>query len=304
MISKELTVALGFAVNEAKKRRHEYVCIEHILFAILHDNSGRQIIESCGGDIESLEKILKNFFDERLDVILEGDEYILQQTISFQRVIQRAVNHVRSAEKQEVDVADILVSIFQEEDSNAAYFLKEEGITRLDVLNCLFYSTSKEPSREEVGRFAKSGKEEKRKKTDPLELFTVDLIQQAAQGRLDPLIGRENELERTMQILCRRRKNNPIYVGDPGVGKTALAEGLVQKIYRGDVPDLLKDVHIYSLDLGALLAGTKFRGDFEQRLKGVIVALKKERHAILFIDEIHTIVGAGATSSGSMDASN
>ena len=304
MISKDLTVALGFAVNEAKKRRHEYVCIEHILFAILHDNSGRQIIESCGGDIESLEKILKNFFDERLDVILEGDEYILQQTISFQRVIQRAVNHVRSAEKQEVDVGDILVSIFQEEDSNAAYFLKEEGITRLDVLNCLFYSTSKEPSREEVGRFAKSGKEEKRKKTDPLELFTVDLIQQAAQGRLDPLIGRENELERTMQILCRRRKNNPIYVGDPGVGKTALAEGLVQKIYRGDVPDLLKDVHIYSLDLGALLAGTKFRGDFEQRLKGVIVALKKERHAILFIDEIHTIVGAGATSSGSMDASN
>ena len=304
MISKELTVALGFAVNEAKKRRHEYVCIEHILFAILHDNSGRQIIESCGGDIESLEKILKNFFDERLDVILEGDEYILQQTISFQRVIQRAVNHVRSAEKQEVDVGDILVSIFQEEDSNAAYFLKEEGITRFNVLNYLSYSTSKEPSQEEVGRFAKSGKEEKRKKTDPLELFTVDLIQQAAQGRLDPLIGRENELERTMQILCRRRKNNPIYVGDPGVGKTALAEGLVQKIYRGDVPDLLKDVHIYSLDLGALLAGTKFRGDFEQRLKGVIVALKKERHAILFIDEIHTIVGAGATSSGSMDASN
>ena len=164
MISKELTVALGFAVNEAKKRRHEYVCIEHILFAILHDNAGRQIIESCGGDIESLEKILKIFFDERLDVILEGDEYILQQTISFQRVIQRAVNHVRSAEKQEVDVGDILVSIFQEEDSNAAYFLKEEGITRLDVLNYLSYSTSKEPSQEEVGRFAKSGKEEKRKK--------------------------------------------------------------------------------------------------------------------------------------------
>ncbi len=304
MISKELTAALGFAVNEAKKRRHEYVCIEHILFAILYDNFGRQIIESCGGDIESLKKILENFFVERMDVVLEREEYILQQTISFQRVIQRAVNHVRSAEKQEVDVGDILASIFQEEDSHAAFFLKQEGITRLDVLNYLSYSTSKEPFQDRTDRFAKSGKEEKRKKTDPLELFTVDLIQQAAQGRLDPLIGRENELERTMQILCRRRKNNPIYVGDPGVGKTALAEGLVQKIYRCDVPDLLKEVHIYSLDLGALLAGTKFRGDFEQRLKGVIAALKKEKDAILFIDEIHTIVGAGATSSGSMDASN
>lgn len=304
MISKELTAALGFAVNEAKKRRHEYVCIEHILFAILHDNFGKQIIESCGGNIESLEKTVEDFFTERMDVVLEGDEYILQQTISFQRVIQRAVNHVRSAEKQEVDVSDILVSIFQEEDSNAAYFLKEEGITRLDVLNYLSYSTAKEPFQEETGGFTKSGKEEKRKKTDPLEMFTVDLIKEAAQGRLDPLIGRKSELERTMQVLCRRRKNNPIYVGDPGVGKTALAEGLVQKIYRGDVPDLLKDVHVYSLDLGALIAGTKFRGDFEQRLKGVIAALKKERNAILFIDEIHTIVGAGATSSGSMDASN
>ncbi len=304
MISKELSVTLGLAVREAKKRRHEYVCIEHILFAILHDNFAKQIIESCGGDIESLEKILEDFFTERMDLVLEGDEYILQQTISFQRVIQRAVNHVRSAEKQEVDVSDILVSIFQEEDSHAAYFLKEEGITRLDVLNYLSYSTPKEPFQEEIGGFAKSGKEEKRKKTDPLEMFTVDLIREAAQGRLDPLIGRKNELERTMQVLCRRRKNNPIYVGDPGVGKTALAEGLVQKIYRGDVPDLLKDVHVYSLDLGALLAGTKFRGDFEQRLKGVIAALKKEKHAILFIDEIHTIVGAGATSSGSMDASN
>ncbi len=160
MISKELTAALGFAVNEAKKRRHEYVCIEHILFAILHDNFGMQIIESCGGNIESLEKILENFFTERMDVVLEGDEYILQQTISFQRVIQRAVNHVRSAEKQEVDVSDILVSIFQEEDSHAAYFLKEEGITRLDVLNYLSYSTSKEPFQEEIGSFARSGKEE------------------------------------------------------------------------------------------------------------------------------------------------
>ncbi|MFQ5484619.1 MAG: ATP-dependent Clp protease ATP-binding subunit ClpA, partial [Desulfobacterales bacterium] len=304
MISKELTAALGFAVNEAKKRRHEYVCIEHILFAILHDNFGKQIIEGCGGDIENLKKILEDFFIERLDIVLEKEEYILQQTISFQRVIQRAVNHVRSAEKQEVDVGDILASIFQEEDSHAAFFLHQEGITRLDVLNYLSYSTSKAPFHERKDRLSKSGKEEKRKKTDPLELFTVDLIQQAAQGRLDPLIGRENELERTMQILCRRRKNNPIYVGDPGVGKTALAEGLVQKIFGGDVPDLLKEVHIYSLDLGALLAGTKFRGDFEQRLKGVIAALKKERNAILFIDEIHTIVGAGATSSGSMDASN
>jgi len=304
MISKELSATLGFAVREARKRRHEYVCIEHILFAILHDGTGTEIIETCGGSADKLKSNLENFFDDRMTRIPDGNEFVLQQTLGFQRVIQRAVNHVRSADKQVVEVGDILAAIFQEKDSHAAHFLNDEGVTRLDVLNYISHEAPIEPFTEEKGGFIRTGKSEKKKKADPLELFTVDMIEQAALGRLDPLIGRELELERTMQVLCRRRKNNPVFVGDPGVGKTALAEGLVQKIQKGDVPDLLKDIQIYSLDLGGLLAGTKFRGDFEQRLKGVIAALKKKKNAILFIDEIHTIVGAGATSSGSMDASN
>ena len=304
MISKELSATLGFAVREARKRRHEYVCIEHILFAILHDGTGTEIIETCGGSADKLKSNLENFFDDRMTRIPDGNEFVLQQTLGFQRVIQRAVNHVRSADKQVVEVGDILAAIFQEKDSHAAHFLNDEGITSLDVLNYISHEAPVEPFKEEEGGFIRTGKSEKKKKADPLELFTVDMIEQAALGRLDPLIGRELELERTMQVLCRRRKNNPVFVGDPGVGKTALAEGLVQKIQKGDVPDLLKDIQIYSLDLGGLLAGTKFRGDFEQRLKGVIAALKKKKNAILFIDEIHTIVGAGATSSGSMDASN
>ena len=229
---------------------------------------------------------------------------MLQQTIGFQRVIQRAVNHARSAEKQEVAVGDILASIFQEKGSHAEYFLSSEGINRLDVLNYISHRVPKDLQWDKPGGFVKTGKTEKKKKADPLELFTIDLVKLAAEDKLDPLIGRESELERTMQVLCRRRKNNPVFVGDPGVGKTALAEGLAQKIQKGDVPDLLKDIQIFSLDLGGLLAGTKFRGDFEQRLKGVIAELQKRPKAILFIDEIHTIVGAGATSSGSMDASN
>lgn len=306
MISKELSETLGFAVKEAKKRRHEYVCIEHLLFAILFDGYGIEIIENCGGNVENLKHTLEAFFNEKIEKVPEGDEYILQQTLGFQRVIQRAVNHVRSAEKQEVEISDILASIFQEKDSHAEYFLSAEGITRLDVLSYISHDISRTPFGEKPGGFAKTeqGERKKKKKTNPLELFTIDLVQLAAQGKLDPLIGRELEIERTVQILCRRRKNNPIFVGDPGVGKTALAEGLAIRINDGLVPDLLKDVRIYSLDLGGLLAGTKFRGDFEQRLKGVLAELKKKKDAILFIDEIHTTVGAGATSRGSMDASN
>ena len=305
MISKDLSATLGFAVSEAKNRRHEYVSIEHVLFAILHDEFGKEIIENCGGDVESLKKTLDDFFSHKMETVAEDNEYVLQQTLGFQRVIQRAVNHVRSAEKQEVEISDVLASIFMESDSYAAYFLNEEGISRLDVLNFVSHNVSKDPFAGVIGGFVKTHKTDKeKKKSDPLEMFTIDLIEMASQGKLDPLIGREQELERTMQVLCRRRKNNPVFVGDPGVGKTALAEGLVQKINSGDVPDLLKDVRVYALDMGALLAGTKFRGDFEQRLKGVISELKKKKNAILFIDEIHTIVGAGATSSGSMDASN
>ncbi|MGD8391782.1 MAG: ATP-dependent Clp protease ATP-binding subunit ClpA [Desulfobacterales bacterium] len=306
MISKELSATLGFAVKEAKKRRHEYVSIEHILFAILNDPNGVDIIENCGGDIENLLDALENFFDEKIERIPEGNDYVLQQTIGFQRVIQRAVNHARSAEKQEVAVADVLASIFLEKDSHAEYFLSAEGVTRLDVLNYISHNIGKDSFGESPGGLVRPGKEEKdrRRQANPLEQFTLNLIELAAEGKLDPLIGRTTELERTMQVLCRRRKNNPVFVGDPGVGKTAMAEGLAQKIQQGDVPDLLKDMEIFSLDLGGLLAGTKFRGDFEQRLKGVIAELQKKSRAILFIDEIHTIVGAGATSSGSMDASN
>jgi len=302
MISKELSATLGFAVREAKKRRHEYVCIEHVLFAILYDDTGREIIEGCGGNVENLKRALEDFFVDRLESIPEGDEYVLQQTVGFQRVIQRAVNQARSAEKQEVAVGDVLASIFLEKDSNAVYFLTLEGITRFDILNLISHELPKAP--QIPGGFAKTEKGEKQKKSDPLEIFTVDLVERADSGKLDPLIGRELEMERTIQVLCRRRKNNPVFVGDPGVGKTAMAEGLAISISKGNIPELLKNVRIYLLDLGALLAGTKFRGDFEQRLKGVLASLKKKKDAILFIDEIHTVVGAGATSSGSMDASN
>ncbi len=304
MISKELSATLGFAVREAKKRRHEYVSIEHILFAVLYDPNGIDIIENCGGNVENLITALEDFFGEKIEQIPDGNEYVLQQTIGFQRVIQRAVNHARSAEKAEVTVSDILSSIFLEKDSHAEYFLSDEGITRLDVLNFISHDVSKAPDEEAPVELTRPAKDKRKKKANPLELFTTNLIQLASEGKLDPLIGRKTEMERTMQVLCRRRKNNPVYVGDPGVGKTAMAEGLAQQIAKGDVPDLLQDVEIFALDLGGMLAGTKFRGDFEQRLKGVIAELKRKPKAILFIDEIHTIVGAGATSSGSMDASN
>jgi len=304
MISKELSATLGFAVREAKKRRHEYVSVEHVLFAILHDSSGLEIVEKCGGSVDNLKANLEMYFNENMDMIPEESEYVLQQTIGFQRVIQRAVNHVRSAEKKEVAVSDILASIFMEKDSHAVYFLNEEGISRLDVLRVISHEIPTEISNPEPEIDESVEQKSPKKKASPLEAYTVNLIDQAAKGRLDPLIGRELEMERTMQVLCRRRKNNPIFVGDPGVGKTAMAEGLAQKIWDGNVPDLLKEMRIYSLDLGGMLAGSKFRGDFEQRLKGVVSELKKRKNAILFIDEIHTIVGAGATSSGSMDASN
>lgn len=301
MISKELSATLGFAVREAKKRRHEYVSVEHVLFAILHDHSGIRIIEACGGDVERLKQNLEAFFDERLERIAKETNYVLQQTVAFQRIIQRAVNHARSAEKTEVRTGDILAAIFQERDSHATFYLEKEGITRLDVLT--FISHGMPPETKKTPQEAQKGGENQTQE-NPLELYALDLVTLAAQEKLDPLVGRTEELERTLQVLCRRKKNNPVFVGDPGVGKTAMAEGLAQRVQEGHVPEILKDCRIYSLDMGALLAGTKFRGEFEQRLKFVIDALKKEKNAILFIDEIHTLVGAGATSSGSMDASN
>jgi ATP-dependent Clp protease ATP-binding subunit ClpA len=304
MISKELSETLGFAVREAKRRRHEYVSVEHILFAVLHDNSGIEIIENCGGNVQGLMVSLEKFFEERIEKITEDRDYVLQQTLAFQRVIQRAVNHVRSAEKQEVAVSDILASIFLEKDSFAAFFLNEQGISRLDILSYISHDAGPSPLIQDPGSMADTDKPDKPKKSDPIELYTLNLTRAAADGKIDPLIGREIEIERTIQILCRRRKNNPIYVGDPGVGKTAMAEGLALKIFEGKVPEPMKGLKLFSLDMGSLLAGTRFRGDFEQRLKGVIDALSKQKDAVLFIDEIHTVVGAGATSGGSMDASN
>jgi ATP-dependent Clp protease ATP-binding subunit ClpA len=304
MISKKLSETLGFAVREAKRRRHEYVSVEHILFAALHENSGIEIIENCGGNIQGLMVSLEKFFEERVEKITEDRDYVLQQTIAFQRVIQRAVNHVRSAEKQEVAVSDILASIFLEKDSFAAFFLNEQGISRLDILSYISHDAGPPPVIQGPTPAPKTDKPDKPKKADPIELYTLNLTRAAADGKIDPLIGREIEIERTIQILCRRRKNNPIYVGDPGVGKTAMAEGLALKIFEAKVPEPIQGLKIFSLDMGSLLAGTRFRGDFEQRLKGVIDALCNQKDAILFIDEIHTVVGAGATSGGSMDASN
>jgi ATP-dependent Clp protease ATP-binding subunit ClpA len=306
MISKELETTLNAALKEARRRRHEYVCLEHLLYALLHDKDASAAILNCGGDLERLRKALEEFFTGQLEALPEGVIQEPQQTLGFHRVLQRAVIHAQSAEKKEITGGNLLIAMFREPDSYAVYLLVEQGITRFDVVNYVSHGISKISTGEEwPQKEEEQGEEEKpASRVNPLEAFTVNLIDRAAQGKIDPLIGREDEIERTIHVLCRRRKNNPIYVGDPGVGKTALAEGLALKIQRGEVPDALKDAAIYALDMGALLAGTKFRGDFEARLKGVLKGLAKRPNAILFIDEIHTIVGAGATSGGSMDASN
>jgi len=306
MISKELEFTLNAALKEAKRRRHEYVCLEHLLYALLRDKDASAAILNCGGDLERLRKALEEFFTGQLETLPDGLIQEPQQTLGFHRVLQRAVIHAQSAEKKEINGGNLLIALFREPDCYAVYLLEEQGVTRFDVVNYISHGISKIATGEELPQSEdESGEEEKpSQRVNPLEAFTVNLVNRAAQGSIDPLIGREDEIERTIHILCRRRKNNPIYVGDPGVGKTAIAEGLALKIHRGEVPDALKSAVIYALDMGALLAGTKFRGDFEARLKGVLKGLGKRPNAILFIDEIHTIVGAGATSGGSMDASN
>src|SRR5262247_1164222 len=306
MISKELEGTLNAALKEAKSRRHEYVCLEHLLYALLQDKDASSAIINCGGDIERLRKGLEEFFQTHLETLPGGSDHQPQQTLSFHRVLQRAVIHAQSAEKKEINGGNLLIAMFREPDSYAVYLLQEQGITRFDLVNYISHGISKIAAAEEWSQNEEEqGEEEKPdRRVKPLEAFAVNLVAKAQQGNVDPLIGREDEIERTIHVLCRRRKNNPIYVGDPGVGKTALAEGLALKIHRGEVPDALKDAVIYALDMGALLAGTEFRGDFEARLKGVLAGLKKLPNSILFIDEIHTIVGAGATSGGSMDASN
>jgi ATP-dependent Clp protease ATP-binding subunit ClpA len=305
MISKELESTLNIALKEAKRRRHEYVSLEHLLYALLQDKDASRAIINCGGDIDRLRKSLDEFFNGQMDALPEGVDQEPHQTLGFHRILQRAVIHAQSAEKKEINGGNLLIAMFREPDSYAVYLLEEQGITRFDVVNYVSHGISKTAAEEPAQTEEEQGEEEKPgKRQNPLKAFAVDLVEKARQGNIDPLIGRDDEIERTIHVLCRRRKNNPIYVGDPGVGKTALAEGLALKIHAGEVPETLKTAVIYSLDMGALLAGTKFRGDFEARLKGVLTGLKKQPNSILFIDEIHTIVGAGATSGGSMDASN
>ncbi|HJR09541.1 MAG TPA: AAA family ATPase, partial [Pyrinomonadaceae bacterium] len=309
MITRELQATLSAAVEEAIERRHEYVTLEHLLLALLSDRTASNVIRNCGGDTDALRRDLEKFFDERVEQLDDAHAArVPEQTDTFTRTLQYAMLQAQGSGQREIDGGNILAALFQAERSYAVYLLKGQGITRLDVLNFISHGISKlngsfEPAGDEFD--AGTGETDAAQAArDPLAAFTVNLNERARDGFIDPLIGRTTEVLRTIQILCRRRKNNPIYVGEPGVGKTAIAEGLALKIQQGDVPEVLRDAQVYALDMGAVLAGTKYRGEFEQRFKAIINALKKISGAILFIDEIHTIVGAGAVSGGSMDASN
>ncbi len=306
MFSQELQITFSLAVNEAKRRSHEYVTVEHFLYALIHDDTGMEIIRDAGGNVETIKDRLEDYFDNHLENHLGSPEYVPEQTMGLQRVIQRTVLHMHSSGKKEIELGDMLAALMEEKNSHAVHFIESTGVLRLDLLNRISHNLKKPHMPENKGPMLPGQPKEKTKKAafDPLKVYTVDLVARAKAGKIDPLVGRVQELERTMQVLCRRRKNNPIYVGEPGVGKTALVEGLAAKIFEGDVPEDLKETAVYSLDMGTLLAGTKFRGDFEERLKGVLTALQKHPGTILFIDEIHTIVGAGAVSGGSLDVSN
>lgn len=298
MISSNLSAALGLAIREARKRKHEYVTSEHILFAVLFDIQGMDIIDNCGGDVASILNELELFFADRLESVdvVDTAEYEIKQTIGFQRILNRAIEHVRSAEKKEVDIGDIMASLMYETTSYAYYILNKAGISRLNVLEYISHNMPK-PANTEAQSGAATIK-------SALTTYATELVAEARAGNFDPVIGREAELSRTMQVLCRRNKNNPVFVGEPGVGKTALAQGLATLIAKGECPPILQNVTIYALDMGSLLAGTKYRGDFEQRLKNVINELLEIPDAVLSIDEIHTIVGAGATGTGTLDVSN
>ena len=304
MVSKELQRSFLVAVREARVRNHEFLTLEHLLYAMIRNSSAKDILEHCGVELPKLKGQLERFFLDHLQAMPSGGMTEVVQTPSLQRVIQRAILHVQSSGKAEVNVGDVLASICLEEESYANYFLQSYGVDRLDILEFISHGvpTQVQPEEDSCTQCRSHG--QKQKKESFLEQFTVDLVAKAKKGEIDPLVGRKLELQRTMQILARRRKNNPIYVGDPGVGKTALAEGLALRIAEEDVPEYLLKAKIYALDMGAVLAGTKYRGDFEARIKGVLKEMESLPDAILFIDEIHTIVGAGATSGGSMDASN
>lgn len=307
MLTRELEETLSFAVDEAVKYRHEFVTLEHLLFALLEDRAARDILFNCGAQLEEIGKSLEDYFRDVLEKMPENAKHMPELTATFQSTIQYAVLQAEGSGQPAVDGGNILAALYQAEQSYAVYLLLQQGVSRLDILNYIAHGISKidagEPMPDgfEDEEFPGMGAPERRK---PLESFTVELVERAAKGEIDPIVGRAAEIERTIQVLCRRKKNNPLYVGEPGVGKTALAEGLALKISEGNVPEVLKDTKVFALDMGAVLAGTRYRGDFEQRFKAIINELKKQPGSILFIDEIHTIVGAGSVQGGSMDASN
>jgi len=308
MFGQDVQITFSLAVREAQRRHHEHLTTEHVLYAMLFEESAQEILRSCGGNLDGLKDLLEEYFSKQLETFPGEAEIVPEQTVALQRVLQRTVMHMHSAGKKQITVGDVLAAILDERNCIAAHLLEEQGITRVDILNFISHGVAKVPRAEAQKTAPGSAEETTPAKAspakDPLAVFTLNLAERAREGKIDPLVGREQELGRTIQILCRRRKNNPVFVGEPGVGKTALAEGLAVKIYRNEVPEALAGSEIYALDMGALLAGTKFRGDFEERLKAVLAALIKKPRAILFIDEIHTVVGAGATSGGSLDASN
>jgi ATP-dependent Clp protease ATP-binding subunit ClpA len=304
MIAQELEVSLHMAFMEARQKRHEFITVEHLLLALLDNPSASEVLKACVVDIEDLRKTLAEFVTEHTPVV-NGDNVDTQPTLGFQRVIQRAILHVQSSGKKEVTGANVLVAIFGEKDSHAVYFLHQRGVNRLDVVNFISHGISKVPQTPAPAKAdGETETEQEQQGGGALEAYTVNLNQLSLAGKIDPLIGRDREVERVIQTLCRRRKNNPLLVGEAGVGKTAIAEGLARRIVEGDVPDILRKSQVYSLDMGALLAGTKYRGDFEQRLKAVLKQLLDNPNAVLFIDEIHTLIGAGAASGGTLDASN
>jgi len=306
VLSNELEYCLNDAFHQAREARHEYLTVEHLLLAILDTPKVREILRACGADLAKLKQEVKEHIDQSTPRLDESEEREVQPTLGFQRVLQRAVFHVQSSGKKEVGVANVLVAIFSEKQSHAVYLLNRQHVARLDVVNYISHGLSKiaEEKTSEKEDTQTEGERDPEGGGSALEKYTTNLNRMAQEGRIDPLIGRKLEVERTIEILCRRRKNNPLYVGEAGVGKTAIAEGLARLIVEGNVPEVLTDCTIYALDMGSLIAGTKYRGDFEKRLKGVITELKKQPGAILFIDEIHTVIGAGAASGGVMDASN
>ena len=308
MISQELEVSLHMAFVEARSARHEFITVEHLLLSLLDNASAVEVLRACAANLDDLRRNLRQFVSENTPVIPSGAEVDTQPTLGFQRVIQRAIMHVGGRHRQETRHGrQCARRHFRRKDSHAVYYLQQQGVTRLDVVNFLSHGITKQPQVESAAvqkEQQSNGEDQGESRQSPLDQYANDLNAAALAGRIDPLIGREHEVERVIQVLCRRRKNNPLLVGEAGVGKTAIAEGLAWRITRGEVPEILQASQVYALDMGALLAGTKYRGDFEQRLKGVLKQIRGNPDAILFIDEIHTLIGAGSASGGTLDASN